>query len=41
MTAYDDGYNGHPPHILYDDVDHHDWIDGDYDRWLRDHECDD
>ena len=41
MTAYDDGYNGHPPSRDYDDLDHQDWIDGDYDRWLRDHECDD
>lgn len=40
MTAYDDGYNGHPPHTQYDDLDHHDWIDGDYDRWTRDHEDD-
>lgn len=38
MTAYDDGYNGHPPSHDYDDIDHQDWIDGDYDRWTRNQE---
>lgn len=39
MTAYDDGYNGHPSSRDYDDKDHKDWIDGDYDRWTRNQEA--
>ncbi|WP_269447020.1 hypothetical protein [Gordonia sp. 852002-10350_SCH5691597] len=39
MTAYDDGYNGHPKRADYDDKDHKDWIDGDYDRWTRNQEA--
>lgn len=33
--AFEEGLDGRRPRAEYTDADHEDWIDGDYERYLR------